>query len=257
MLMDERLELLVEGLKETARENPFAFVVVAFGLLLAAVFWNVLLLVLRGFLYTAIALVVIFGAILLFLKLHYRSPSLKALFAEKKRLLNAIKIAERRYMQRKLSEKDFNKIFKEKQQRLIELEATIDQKYNREKKQEIDKELLSVQTKKRHILRSLLDEKKRVIKEMGIAEKRYLKRRIDAKTYQNLVQKNQQRLIELEASIREMYSEASISKVMKNLKQKIRELKKQKKTKAKKKATLKKEEQLQVALEIAEQVSKK
>jgi len=247
--------MLWEKLKETAAEKPPVFAVIAIVIVSILVFWQVLQTVLKGLFYAAIALAIIFGTILLWVKVKYRQPSLKQLASKKKRLLTAIKIAETKYMKRRLSEKDFNKIFKEKQRKLIELEAILDQRYNKESEEKISKELLAVQTKKRHILKSLLGEKKRVIKELDIAERRYLKRKIDAKTYQDLVQKNQHKLIELEAHIKELYNEANVSKVMEKLKEKIAQLKKQKKTRKKKKKINQRQQQLQIAKEIAEQIS--
>jgi len=247
----------VEFLKNFAKENPLALAAIAVIIFIAAVFWKTLLVVFQGLLYAAIALALIIAVILLWAKLHYRRPSLKKLFSEKKRLLLAIKISEKQYMRRKLSERDFNKIFKEKQKRLIEVEALIDQLYSKKKKEKFDEKLLDVQTKKRHILQQNLDEKKCIITEMGFAEKRYLKRKIDAKTYQSLVQKNQQRLIDIEAEIKELYDEASISKIMGNLKKKLSRIEEKKKKGKKTGSKTEKEHQIEIANELAEQVLKK
>ncbi len=255
--MQEFLEGFFVRVVDLARENPLVFAGMAAALVLLAIFWNATLLVLRGLLYTGIVLAVVFGAIMLWAKVKYRKPSLRALFSEKKRLLSAIKIAEQHYMKRKLSEKDFNRIFKGKQKRLIEVEAFIDQQYNQENKEKIGKEIFAVQTKKRHILKSLLDEKRRLIREMDIAEKRYLKRMIDAKTYQDLVQLNQQRLVEFEANIMVLYNEANVSKVMSCLRQKFSKLEAKKKTKKREKVKDEREQGLQIAKEIAEQISRK
>ena len=255
--MQEFLKGFFERVVNLARENPLVFAGIAAVVLIIALFWNALLFVLKGLLYTGIVLAVLFGAILLLVKVKYRKPSLRALFSEKKRLLGAIKIAEQGYMKRKLSEKDFNRIFKIKQKSLIEIEAFIDQQYNQENKEKIGKEILAVQTKKRHILKSLLDEKRRLIREMDIAERRYLKRMIDAKTYQDLVQLNQQRLVELEANIMVLYNEANVSKVMSCLRQKLSELEARKKTKKGKKEKDEGKQELQIAKEIAKQISRK
>lgn len=255
--MREELEGYLEAANDFVKEKPLhiasAIVLVA----ALAVFWNYLFLVLRGLLYAALALIAIFAGILVWAKLRYRQPSLKELFKEKKRLLRALKIAEKKYMRRKLSEKDFNALFKEKQRLLIQVEAEIEQHYNKEKGEKATAELLKVQAKKRHFLRGLLDEKRRIIKELDLAEKSYLKRAIDAKTYQELVQKNQHRLIDLEAEIKELYAEANVSEVMTNLKQKLSSLEKRKKDRKSKKELGDKKRKMQIAKEIAEQVSKK
>ena len=251
--MNEQLEQL----KDFIKNNPLALAAIAIILFLAAIFWKSLLLIFQGVLYAAIALLAIILVILFWAKIHYRRPSLKKLFSEKKKLLSGIKIAEKQYMRRKLSEKDFNKIFKEKQKRLIEVEALIDEFYGEDKKQKIDKKLLDVQTKKRHILQQKLNEKMRLLKEMDIAEKKYLKRRIDAKTYQALVQKNQQRLIDIEAEIKEVYDEASVSKIMGDLKKKLSNLDDKKKKGKKTKAKSEEEQLIEIANELAEQASRK
>jgi len=254
--MHPKLEQAIEQLEEIARENPLVFAAAAIVVLLVALLWNALFLVLRGLLFATIALALIFGAILLWAKIHYRKPSLKSLFAEKKRLLEAIRIAEKKYMQRKLSEKDFNGIFKEKQRLLIGVEAMIDQQYNRESSEKIGREILDVQAKKRHVLRELLDEKMRLIREMDLMEKSYLKRKIDSKTYQEMVQKNQHELVEIEADIKSIYEEANVSKVMSSLKEKLAELEKRKKESKKKKKDAEEQKQIRVAKEIAEQISR-
>ncbi len=248
---------IVELLKDFVKENPLILAAIVVILFLAAVFWRILLLIFQGLLYATIALAAIIVVILVWAKFHYRRPSLKKLFSEKKRLLSAIKIAEKQYMRRKLSEKDFNKIFKEKQKRLIEVEALIDRLYNKEKKEKIDKRLLAVQTKKRHILQQKFAEKRSLIKEMDLAEKRYLRRKIDVKTYQSLVQKKQQKLIDIEAEIKGLYDEASISKIMGNLKKRLSSLENKKKKVKKKKSKTDAERQIEIANELAEQVSKK
>lgn len=247
----------VAGLKELAKQNPLFFAGLAVIIVLIAFFWNALFLILRGLFYAAIVLALIFVVILVLAKIRYSKPSVKILFAEKKKILRTIRIAEKKYMKRKLSEKDFNSLFREKQKELIEVEALLDQQYNKESSEKVNKQLLDVQVKKRHVLKDLLDEKMRLIKEMDLMEKRYLKRKIDAKTYQLLVQRNQKELIELEASIKGIYEEANISKVMDNLKQKLSSLDKQNKVRKKTMEEKEEEEQLKVAKDIAEQVSGK
>ncbi len=255
--LKEEFEERLEFVNDLVKENYLTIALLIIAGILLVIFWQRLYLILQTLLYAAVALAAIIAAILVLVKVKYRQPSLKALNSEKKRLLTSINIAERKYMHRKISEKDFNSFFKEKQRKLIQLEAKIDQLYNKEKKVKVDKEVLAVQTKKRHILKSLLEEKRRIIKELDIAEKRYLKRKIDAKTYQEMVQRDQHSLIELEAQIKELYKEANVTKVMENLKEKLSEIEKKKRKKRVKRARSEKEEFLRIAKEIAEQVSEK
>ncbi len=234
----------------TSLKNPFFILFVIAAALLVFFFW-------KAILYAFGALVAIFVLLLITVKIYFKKPGLKRLFREKDRLLHEVNIAEKRYMRRKLSEADFNKIFKEKQKQLIGLEALIDQQYNKERKVAITADLQAVQAKKRHILQEMLEEKKRLIKEMDIAEKRYLKRKLDSKTYQALVQGNQEKLITLEAQIKQLYSEANIQQVMTSLKQRLSTLEKNQAEKKKKKKMSERERELQIAAEIVEQLQQR
>ena len=245
--------------EKLAANKKLLFAAAAAIILLAvfALFWGSIGFVVLGFAYALVAMSAAIAVVLVWAKLHYRKPSLKMLFAEKKTLLAAIGIAEKQYLRRKLSETDFNGIFKEKQRRLIEVEALIDELYNSEKKEKIDEGLLAVQAKKRHILKGLLDEKRRLVKEIDLAEKSYFKRKIDIATYKALVEKNQHALIDFEANIKELYDEANVSKVMVNLKESLSELEGRKKAGKQKKAKSEREKIQDIASDIADQVSKK
>ncbi|MBN2067524.1 MAG: hypothetical protein JW744_03590 [Candidatus Diapherotrites archaeon] len=235
---------------EWVKQNPFFIALLA----LIAVFGYYLW---QAFLLTGLSLLAIFAAIVVAVKIYYRKPGLRQLVKKKREILEAVKIAERKYMKRKLSENDFNSIFKEKQQQLIKIEALIDEQHNRERAEKASEEIEKVQAKKRHILQSLMEEKARLVKEMGIAEKRYLKRKIDSKTYQALVQKNQEKVVEIEAQISRLYSEANIKKVMESLKEKLDGWEEQKKQKKEKKKKSEREKELQIAAEIAQQLMEK
>ena len=240
---------VVSKIKQNQNILP-ALAFLVFSAIVLFFFWKA---VIFAFAVIAVAFVVL----VVILKLWFRKPNLKHLFAEKNRILQELRIAEHKYMKRKMSEKDFNNFFKERQKQLIALEALIDQKYNKSKSVEITKELEAVQAKKRHILKGLLEEKRRVIKEMDLAEKRYLKRKLDAKTYQALVQKNQDTLIQLEAQIKHLYSEANIQKVMDSLKERLSDLEGEKRDNKKKKEKGIRAEELQIASDIADQLSKR
>ena len=257
-------------LENLAANKKLLFAAVALAALAVffAVFWGAIGFVLLGFAYALAAIAGVIAVVLVWAKLHYRKPSLKMLFAEKKTLLAAIGIAEKRYLRHKLSESDFNSIFKEKQYRLIEVEALIDELYSGEKNEKIDEKIQAVQAKKRHVLKQLLDEKRRLVMEIDLAEKSYLKRKIDAATYGALVEKNQHALVDLEANIKELYNEANVSKVMLNLKERLSELEgmekagkkekvKRESEKMQKNAESEREKILDIAGDIANQVSKK
>ncbi len=232
-----------------AKGNKVGAGIIALGIIAVFLFWE-------AFLFTAIALVFIFGVIFLAVKLRYKKPNIKQLFGEKKKLLDEIKIAEQHYMKRRMAEKEFTQFCKEKHKQLIEIEALIDQEYNKQKGVPVSDEMLAVQTKKRHILKELLEEKNRVFKEMNLAENSYLHRKIDVPTYQAIIQKKQQHAIELEAQIKQIYAEANVAKVMENLRQQLSQLDQKKKEQKKKHEMTEREKELEIAREIVEQIGR-
>ncbi|MCX6799349.1 MAG: hypothetical protein NTW59_04635 [Candidatus Diapherotrites archaeon] len=244
-----RARALFERIVKWVKLNRAAVVLALVGIVFLLFFWAAVL-------FTAIAVACIFGAIALWAKLRYKKPPLKALFSEKKKLLEAIKIAEGQYMRRKMAEKDFNLYVKEKQRQLIELEASIDQQYNKQMGKPVTEEMLAVQAKKRHILKELLGEKQRLVKELNLAENSYLRRKIDVPTYQAIVQEKQQKLIDMEAQIKQIYAEANITKVMDNLKGRLAQLEQEKKGQKKKRETSEREKELEIAREIVEQMQR-
>ncbi len=199
-------------------ESPLFYITLALAMLIVLFFRNIVQLLLHGLFFAGVALFVIAAAFLVWARANYMPPSLKSLNAEKNRLADAIEIARKKYMHRELSETGFNKISKEKQVRLIEVEALIEQHYEKASKKAVDRQLLAVQAKKRHLLRALLGEKKRILKELDIAKDSYLKRKLDARTYKAMAQKKQLGLIELEAEIKNLFREEAKSRVLANKK---------------------------------------
>jgi hypothetical protein len=226
------------------KKEPLILLLIAGLGVLVIVFW-------MFFLLLACALAILALA----LKIKYREPSLKELFEKKRTLLKEIKIAEGKFLKRKLSQKHFNEIFKEKQETLIKLEALIDERYNKEKTLGINTvELEKVRAKKRHILQELLEEKKRYLKEVDIAQKKYLKRKIDNKTFQEIVRENQKRLIAVEAQIKELYSQKNIENVLMGLKKKLDSIEKQREDRLEAKKKKREAETLEIAKELVEQI---
>lgn len=162
-------------------------------------------------------------ALILFFKRRLGKTGLPGFFNEKRRLLEEIRIAEQNYLKRKISQQDFEKIMQAKQARLIEIDARIDQEHRR-KEPEKPEELEKITAKNKHLLKDLLDEKARLIKEADIAEIKYRKRQISEQTYAELTSQNRQKIIEIEAKIRNLYSEENIEKTMQELREKLREL---------------------------------
>lgn len=209
--VDARVRLSVE-------ESPAFFMTLALAMLIVLFFRNIVTLLLEGLFFASVALLVFFAAFIVWLKASYGKPTMVQLLARKNRVVDSLMIARQKYMKRKLNEKEFNRFFVQKQRQLIELEARMAQIEDKRHSSDVSSQVSKVSAKKRHVLRNFLDEKKRLVKELEIAETSYLKRKINAGAYQELVQTNQEKLIEIEAEIKSLHREDSVSKVMDNLK---------------------------------------
>lgn len=202
-----------------------------------------------------VILAILIGMVLIFLKIRYRQKSLRALLGEKRVLLSEIEFLERDYMKRKISKDDFIEIFRKKQTKLIELEALIDQRFNKEKlPPEKDSAVKEITAKKRHIVESLLTDKRRTLREMEIAQNLYLKRKIDVSTYQKLIMEKRETLIGFEAKLKQIYGEESISHVLDDLKKRLSDVETQRILEARKKTRAVSDEEKEIAEQISEQL---
>jgi hypothetical protein len=225
-------------------EKPWKILVLGLLAAVLLVFWQAVL---------VLGLLVIF--ILVIVKLLYEGPSLKELMAQKRTLLTEIDILEKNYMKRKISKREFIELFRKKQTKLIEMEALIDEKFNKEKlPAKTARGVEELAARKKHLVAELLGEKKRTLKEMEIAQRHYLKRKFDAATYQKIISEKRQRLIELEAQLQQIYGEESISQVMEELKQRLALVERQRKQQLKERRKTKYREESEIAAQIAEQV---
>ncbi len=203
----------------------------------------------------AIAVAVIIGVGLLAIKIKYRGTSMKDLMTQKRRILHELEILEKDFMKRKLSKKDFVEIFRKKQTELIKLEALIDESFNKEHLPDVkDSKIMELAAKKRHIVQELLSDKRRLLKEMEITQKLFLKRKVDSDTYQKLIRDRKQKLVELEGQLKEIYGEESVKQVISDLKKRLSSVEKQRQDMAVKKRQDIDAEDLEIASEIIEQL---
>ncbi len=244
----EKLREIIKALQK----NPLIIGGIA-ALALAIVFFTPAFLAIGGAL---LLLALLLGLGLLYVKIKYKTSSLKEVMVQKKVVLREISLLEKQYMKRQLSKKDFIEIFREKQTRLIELEAQIDEKFNKETFPEKieDPQIKELAAKKRHIVNELLSGKRRLLKEMDITQKLYLKRKIDGPTYQKLIRDRKQKLIELEAQVKEIYGEEDVNHVMGELKERLSSVESQRKKASKKKKKISEDEEFEIASEIVEQL---
>jgi len=229
---------------EKVREQPLIAVGAIILALLLVFFWQAF-----------VVLAILIGIVLVFLKIKYRQKPLRVLLREKKMLLSEIQLLERDYMKRKISKEDFIEIFGKKQTKLIGLEALIDQRFNKEKlPPETDSAVKEITAKKRHIVESLLTDKRRTLREMEIAQKLYLKRKIDVSTYQKLIMEKREKLIGFEAKLKQIYGEENISHVLEDLKKRLANVEKQRVSEAREKDKAVSEKEREIAEQIAEQL---
>ncbi len=207
----ERLKRLDDRIKEEVNNSSLFYITLALAMLIVLVFRNLVQFLLEGLFFVAVAFLVIVIAFFIWLKANYMQPSLPDLLHKKNRIVDAMEIAKQKYIHRQISKKNFDSFYREKQGQLIEVKAFIDQHSNKKSRKKLVQEVLAVKAKKRHVLKALLQEKRRVLKEIDLAEKSYLKRRLDTPTYKEMRQIEQKRLIELESEIKNLYREESES----------------------------------------------
>ncbi|MCX8158487.1 MAG: hypothetical protein N3D73_02355 [Candidatus Diapherotrites archaeon] len=127
---------------------------------------------------------------------------------KRKELLESeIKLAETKFMKREISEEAYKKIVGEKSKELITLETEIEinKIENRLNKYADDIDKLS--EKRRGELKSLLSKKDILLRELAKAKELYFKRKIDENMYKEFCKDKQQKLVEIEAAINQLYKE--------------------------------------------------
>ena len=166
--------------------------------------------------------------------------------ARRRELLAALDILEKNYLKRRIDQKTFEKLFKERQEELIRVEAEIQNKIKKQSPD--DQELLrNIQPNKKHIATELLAEKQKILNEMDIAKTAFLKRKIDAKTFEQISEKHHSQLVEVQSKIRAIQTEENVKNIMVELKKKLGEIEQ---TEEKKKSEREKE----IVQEIIEQL---
>ncbi len=247
-----RIREIDHQVRKSVEESPAFYITLALAMLIVMFFRNIVTFLLNGLFFVAVAFIVMTAAFLVWIKAKHGRPSLRELIGRRDRALDALDIARQHYMQRKITKQGFNKFFVEKQGELIKFEALIAQFDDKKHDAAVGKQLVKVDAKNRHILRNLLDYKRRLIKELEIVQASYLKRKITTEAYQEIVEKNQKKLIETEAELKSFYREDQASKVMKNLKKNL-----PKKKRKISRAAKKRKADLEFVSQISDQAVKK
>ena len=155
------------------------------------------------------------------LKIYQKKTSVDELREKKNALVDELAQAEKNFMTRKLNEKAYKELSEELQRKLISIEAEIEIR----KMSEGFRKLAQVKTKKlepkrRHNLMDLLKESEVLMKELNIANAKYLKRKIDEKTYRAISTEKQKRLVGIQSEINRLYREEA-SDIMEDTQRKL------------------------------------
>ncbi|MDO8647370.1 MAG: hypothetical protein Q7R70_03070 [Candidatus Diapherotrites archaeon] len=139
-------------------------------------------------------------AVVAFLILQKSHVSLQE---HKEVLVRENRAAEKRFLKHLIDEKTFKKIVSDNERRIIGIDANLKAREEVADFSVAENSALSI--RKRHKLKELLEEKKRVVSEFEFAKAKFYKRKIDEKTFQEISMEKQTRLVELDTFIAELY----------------------------------------------------
>jgi len=214
--IQERAKELLYRLRDTAIAKPWLVPIAIAAVLCLYFFW-----------YVFAALLAIFAALLLAIKLKFREPSQKELLEKRRFLQDELNIAETKLLQHKLDLKDYQEIIDKNQKQLVEIEARLSKTEEKEKEKAsttAGDSIQGVSSKKRHLLKELLGQKETIQDEIRIAETKYFKRKINSITYREILKEKQKQLIALEAEIKKVYADESMEQIKKDLAEKLKSL---------------------------------
>jgi len=146
----------------------------------------------------------------------------------KSELLEELKAAEKKYLKHEIDKPTFDKISREKNAELIKLEAESDTKKKETMNFAEAKAMESVSKDKRKVLSDLMDQKQKKVHELKLAERGYLKRKIDEKAFKKMNSDIKQEMISIEGKIKAIQKSEEIEKIRAKLLEGAREIAKQK-----------------------------
>ncbi len=147
-----------------------------------------------------LVLAIAIGTVFFLPKTNSPSPSADPL-GEKKEIVAQLDILEKKLLKHEIDEKTFHDLRKQKEAKLIDLEARILLRENQKSDERQKSFSLIEDPKKRAELQKLDERRQYLAAEMSVAQRHYLKRQIDSQTYSELTASHQKELSELEARI--------------------------------------------------------
>ena len=207
----EKARSALLGAWNLAKEKPWIVAIVILALMLLYFFWLVFIVILA---IVAFALLVI--------KAMFKEPAMKELLEKKNLLQEELKIAENKLLHHQLDLKAYQEISDNAQKALVEIEAGIANLEESQKQTTEKQGLESISSKKKHLLKQLLDQRNTIQGEIKIAETKYFKRKINSITYKQILKEKQSQLVQLEAEIKKIYSDATVDQIKKDLANKLK-----------------------------------
>ena len=145
----------------------------------------------------------------------------------KNELLAELNAAEKKYLKHGIDKATFDKISREKNAELIKLEAESDTKKKETMNFDEARVMESVSKDKRKILSDLMVQKQKKVHELKLAERGYLKRKIDEKAFKKMNSDIKQEMISIEGKIKAIQKSEEIEKIRAKLIEGAREIAKQ------------------------------
>ncbi len=151
------------------------------------------------------------------------------LLDQRQQALNAIKQAEKDFLQHKIDKDAFDNLTQENNSKLIEVEAKIDVEKNKGAPKNEIKKNSSISSDKRNVLKGLLDQKQIKVTELKKAESSFYHRKIDENGFKKISSTIKQEIIRLDSQIKSIQDSEEIETLKEQLKKAASEITKQKK----------------------------
>ncbi len=145
-------------------------------------------------------------------------------------ITHELKEAEKKFLRHKIDKATFDNISKRSNAELISIESDIDSQKIQVLNENDTKKLEGVSRDKQKVLKGLLEQRQKKVHELKIAEKSYLKRKIDEKIYKQLNSKINEEIISIDGKIKAIQETEKIKQLEAELKNGAKEISKQQKS---------------------------
>jgi hypothetical protein len=154
--------------------------------------------------------------------------SIIGLKKERDVIQDQIKIAEKKYLTNKIDNPTFQSVIQESNNQLIKIEANIDSEKNKDLSPIQMRKMQYISNDKQKALEELFSEKTNKVCQLRIAEKKYLKRKINEDMYKKIVSDVNKEIISIDSQIKALYKASEVDKIKQQLKESLIEVDKQK-----------------------------